>query len=96
MIGIVSDDFELLIKKNRAIYEDLSENLESLQKNCSNISSNYTGDLNFINNKFIRIIEQLDYIKKKLNAYNNTLNSIYNGYNEQSKQLITDSKKLIS
>lgn len=97
MMGIMTDDFNLLLKKNDAILIDVLNDLSKVQRSCLSLNSNLnSNDLKFFNNKFDLIINQLNKASNKLNGYQNTLNSVYLSYQNQLEQVVIDSKKLIS
>lgn len=97
MMGIMIDDFELLLKKNDAILEDVINDITKIQSNCLKAASNLnSNDLNFLTDKFCIEINQLSNSMNKLNAYQTTLKSVCTSYKLQYEQSIIDSKKLIS
>lgn len=97
MMGIMTDDFNLFLKKNSAILNEVINDLSKVQKSGSVLISNLnSSDLKFVNSKFNLEINQLNNAIKKLNGYQNTLKSVYLGYQKQFEQVVIDSKKLIS
>jgi len=96
-MGIISDDFELLLKKNSAILEDLFEEKEKLVNNLNSLIDCFEDStLKFLVSKIDDERKQVKRIMKKINAYQVSLNSVYNSYQEQLVQIVSDTKKLIS
>ena len=97
MIGIICDDFELLLKKNKAILEELGDNITKL-KNMSNMfnSNFYSSELKILVSKLDIQLSQFGLVEEKLIGYQRTLNSVFDGYNEQEAQVVRDVSSLIS
>lgn len=96
-MGIVSSDFELLLKKNRTMLNELTDDLSSVKRNFESVVSNFSSkDLKFVVNKLDLEIDQLNKISKKVDAYQDTLVSVCNGYKEQLEQIVRDTNNLIS
>jgi len=96
-MGIISDDFELLLKKNSAILEDLFEEKEKLVNNLNSLIDCFEDStLKFLVSKIDDERKQVNRVMKKINAYQVSLNSVYNSYQEQLVQIVSDTKKLIS
>lgn len=97
MMGIMPDDFDLLLKKNDTILKDVLNDLSKVQNSCLSVNSNlFSNDLKFFNNKFNLEIIQLKNVSNKLNGYQNTLKSVLEGYQKQSKQNVIDTRNFMS
>lgn len=96
-MGIICDDFELLLKKNKAILEELTDNITKI-KNMSNMfnSNFYSSELKFLVSKLDMQLSQFGLVEEKLIGYQRTLNSVFDGYNEQEAQVVRDVSSLIS
>ena len=97
MMGIIPDDFELLLKKNDTMLKDVLNDLSKVQNSCLSVNSNlFSNDLKFFNNKFNLEIIRLKNVSNKLNGYQNTLKSVLEGYQKQSKQNVIDTRNFMS
>lgn len=96
-MGIMTDDFNLLLKKNDSILSEVIDDLNKIKNHGVDIPSCITSnDLKFLNDKFVLEINQLNKALNKLNSYQKTLKSVYSGYKKQYEQVVIDSKKLMS
>ena len=84
MMGIMTDDFNLLLKKNDSILSEVIDDLNKIKNHGVDIPSCITSnDLKFLNDKLVLEINQLNKALNKLNSYQNTLKSIYSGYKKR-------------
>ena len=97
MTGIVSSDFELLLKKNNSNINELNDNLINLKKSYCTLMDNFqNGELSFFVDKMKIELNQLNKVSSKIEGYQSSLTNVYKGYQEQYAKIVSDSKKLIS
>jgi len=97
MIGIITSDFELLVKKNDVILDELSNEISNVKKVLFSLSNEFkSSDLKFIANKLNLSLFQFDNVLKKTVGYQDTLKSIYNGYQRQNFEITSDINHLMS
>ena len=97
MKGILANDFELLLKKNAVILEDLSNEISNVKTSLSDLSGEFkSSELNFISNKINLGLLQLDNVFKKTAAYQSVLSGVYEGYKNQTFQIVSDINNLMS
>lgn len=95
MKGIYTEEFEIALKKNNAILNELNEDINKLKSSFQNLSLKFSkADLNFIYSNSVEELNQFVNITNKLNSYQTVLKNIYNAYQEQAIQITNDINNL--
>lgn len=97
MKGIIVDDLQLIISKNRYDINVVKENIKSIKDMAQNLKIDLkNNDLTFLTSKTDYEIAQFDNFIRKMEAYNETLNGILISYQKQAETLTMNIKQLSS
>lgn len=95
MNGVIVDDFESAIKKNKAQIEEINKEINKINTEFNDINKNLSGkNLDFLTAKLYSDLTQFKKLKLKLNGYQTTLNNVLLSYKNQSDALVESLNKI--
>jgi len=88
MKGIIIQDFELIIKKNKYNIEETNEKMTDICENFVELKKNISSpDLNFLINKLESEINYFKNIKLKIDSYQTTIKNVLASYKNEEEEL---------
>jgi hypothetical protein len=95
MNGVIIDDFESAIKKNKAQIEEINKEIKKINTEFNDINKNLSGkSLDFLTAKLYTELTQFKNLKLKLNGYQTTLKNVLLSYKNQSDALVESLNKI--
>lgn len=97
MIGIIVDEYQVLLNRDECNYDLLKSNVKKLVSSFDSLNSavRKNNDIAFLTNQLESEINQLQTVTANFIEYHNILNKVYTGYNKQAQEIATSLKRIM-